>query len=159
MTRLVGVAAVSLLLTLTACSAGDGDWSSVERRASAPASASPSPPVRPSPSVTAPPSAPAGPRNPSTPPRTVMPTPEPLMPSASDRQGDLVRGVRTLVGTVEPGEVCLVLRVGADRWALVGAAAQRLASGTVVEVLGTVVSPPPGCHAARALQVSQVRPR
>ena len=81
------------------------------------------------------------------------------MPSASDRQGDLVRGVRTLVGTVEPGEVCPVLRVGADRWALVGAAAQRLASGTVVEVRGTVVSPPPGCHASRALQVSQVRPR
>ncbi len=58
---------------------------------------------------------------------------------------------------VERSDLCDVLRVGGDRWALVGEKAGGLAAGARVEVRGTVVSPPRGCHATRALRVTQVR--
>jgi hypothetical protein len=76
-----------------------------------------------------------------------------------ERPGDRVRGVRTLVGDVEPGELCPLLRVGSQRWALVGATAQRLKAGERVEVTGTVVATPRGCPAAKALKVTRVRQR
>jgi hypothetical protein len=76
-----------------------------------------------------------------------------------ERPGDRVRGVRTLVGAVEPGELCPLLRVGNQQWALVGATAQRLKAGDQVEVTGAVMTPPRGCPAARALKVTRIRQR
>ena len=117
----------------------------------------------PSPSVASPSSSPAAPSPAATPPRTTRPEPQPSpplsapsSPGPADRRGDLVRGYRTLVGTIEAAQPCLVLRVGADRWALVGDRARGLASGARFEVRGTVTSPPRGCHTTRALAVSQV---
>ncbi|MFI7544782.1 hypothetical protein [Actinoplanes sp. NPDC049599] len=126
-----------------------------------PAAAGPTPA---SPSA-APPRSPASPDPPATrPERATRPaTPDPAPPSRrpevtsppfdGDRTGDLVRGVRTLRGVVERDGDWVLLRVDAERWALLGARARALAGGSTVEVRGTVAAPPPGCPVDRALQV------
>jgi len=73
----------------------------------------------------------------------------------ADRPGDRVRGYRVLVGTIEAAAPCPVLRVGAERWSLVGEHARGLAAGARFEIRGTVMSPPRGCHTTRALKVSR----
>lgn len=80
-----------------------------------------------------------------------------LSHGSGERRGDLVRGVRTLTGTVERTDRCVILRVDRSAWALLGAPATKLAAGRTVEVTGTVATPPPGCVAHQALMVTRVR--
>ncbi|MEV0716490.1 hypothetical protein [Asanoa sp. NPDC050611] len=72
-----------------------------------------------------------------------------------DRAGDLVRGARTLRGVVERDGPWVVLRVGGQRWALLGDRAGSLPVDVPVEVRGTLATPPPGCPAERALTVTR----
>jgi hypothetical protein len=52
-----------------------------------------------------------------------------------------------------------MLRVGGDRWALLGPVAAGLRAGQRVEVRGTVSPAPRGCFSAKAIRVTQVRQR
>ena len=163
----VGGAAVmltaALLAVASACSGEQKEPPSAARITPSatpdggPASASPSTasPGTASPGGAASPSAPGTPAAPPTS-RPGAPGPTPTDP---DRRGDPVRGYRTLTGVVESSGQCPVLRVGTERWALMGAAAAQLAPGRQVEVRGTVAPAPRGCLATRGLRVSQVRPR
>ena len=81
------------------------------------------------------------------------------MRTPNDRPGDPARGHRTLTGTVERGELCPLLRIGTQRWALTGPLTLQLAAGDRVEVSGTVTTAPRGCPAPRALRVSQLNSR
>ena len=159
------VVPVAFLLVLVACSTDDGERSTSARGTAPSTSASSPPPTAagsPVPSPTLAPTPPAAgvtSSKPGSAPRATTPAPEPPMPNRDDRPGDRVRGHRTLVGTVERGELCPLLRVGTDRWALVGALARRLSPGDTVEVRGTVTTAPRGCPAARAITISQLNPR
>jgi hypothetical protein len=93
-----------------------------------------------------------GPADPDRP--TVTPPP----PSADgDRRGDLIRGMRTLHGVIERDGDWVLLRVGSDRWALLGERARALHNGADVFVTGTPAPPPPNCPADKAITVTQVR--
>ena len=77
-----------------------------------------------------------------------------------DRPGDLVRGTRTVTGTVERDEGCTSLRVGTQQWALVGMMAASLEVGTTVRVAGQLTQASSGCaslNPVATLQVSSVQ--
>ncbi len=84
-----------------------------------------------------------------------MPTPS----HRDDRSGDLVRGRRTLTGTVERRDGWILLRSGETLWALLGGTATDLAGGSTVTVTGSVAAVPAGCPAHQALTVSRVDAR
>ena len=156
MARKRSVVPIAFLLLLVACSTDDGERSPAAPRTAPSTSGSlaPRPTPAPTSAVTGATSSTPGPA-----PRATTPIPEPPMPNRDDRPGDRARGHRTLVGTVERGELCPLLRVGADRWALVGALAQRLSPGDTVEVRGTLTTAPRGCPAPRSIKVNHVSRR
>ena len=106
------------------------------------------PPTPASPATSA--SSPAA--SPATPPSTGAPAPS----RSGDRTGDLVRGRRTLSGTVERSGDWVLLRTDDGRWALLGRRAADLAAGAQATVIGIPLSPPAGCPADRALTVYSV---
>jgi hypothetical protein len=147
--------AAALLVALPACTAnepGNDQPPTSQRAAPAPSATTGTPSPRPSPAT--PPAV--------TPPPATKPGQEPsrspaVSPTApADRRGDLVRGYRTLVGTIEAAGPCPVLRVGGERWSLLGDRTRGVVAGARFEVRGTVTTPPRGCHTTRALTVSQV---
>ncbi|HYN92794.1 MAG TPA: hypothetical protein VES42_02970, partial [Pilimelia sp.] len=89
-----------------------------------------------------------------------LPRKEPAVtpPAGDDRRGDLVHGVRTLTGTVERTGGCVLLRVGAARWELTGAAARTLVAGRRVRVGGAPLPTPPQCGATGVFVVSRWTP-
>jgi hypothetical protein len=74
-----------------------------------------------------------------------------------DRQGDLVRGRRTLTGTVARQGTCTTLDTGDARWQLTGPVADKLTPGNRVTVLGQPRRGAMGCSTI-ALEVATVRP-
>jgi hypothetical protein len=83
------------------------------------------------------------------------------MSPGDDRQGDPVRGIRTLTGRVERIEGCTTLVVGAQRWALVGGIAASLKPDEVVRVTGHLSPEPTACsslHPTATLQVTRADP-
>lgn len=80
------------------------------------------------------------------------------MSPGDDRQGDPVRGTRTVTGTVERNGACTTLAAGAQRWALVGVIANSLKPGETVRVTGTLTQQPTACsnlNPTSALQVTR----
>jgi hypothetical protein len=78
-----------------------------------------------------------------------------------DRRGDLVRGTRTLTGTVERNGTCISLLTDGGQWALSGPAVAVLTPGERVEVTGHVTDLPTTCTTlgrVPSLRVSRVRP-
>jgi hypothetical protein len=75
-----------------------------------------------------------------------------------DRGGDLVRGRRTLTGTVERDGSCVFLVVAGKRWNLSGAPTERLTGGQQITVTGTLAAVQTGCTADQALLVTRVQP-
>ncbi|WP_221328219.1 hypothetical protein [Actinoplanes sp. L3-i22] len=73
-----------------------------------------------------------------------------------DNPVDRVGAPIVLTGTVGTAGGCVVLTENGRRWALVGAAAARLADGQSVTVRGRPVPVPAGCDAAAALAVRTV---
>jgi hypothetical protein len=92
------------------------------------------------------------PRSPAAPASTGAPAPA----GSGDRTGDLVRGRRTLSGTVERSGDWVLLRTDDGRWALLGRRGADLAAGASATVTGVPLSPPAGCPADRALTVYSV---
>jgi hypothetical protein len=74
-----------------------------------------------------------------------------------DRQGDLVRGRRTLTGTVARQGTCTTLDTGDARWQLTGPVADKLTPGNRVTVVGQPRRGAMGCSTI-ALEVATVRP-
>jgi hypothetical protein len=74
-----------------------------------------------------------------------------------DRQGDLVRGQRTLSGTVARAGTCTTLDIGDARWQLTGPLADTLTTGERVTVVGQPRAAAPGCGTL-ALEVATARP-
>ncbi|WP_203742653.1 hypothetical protein [Actinoplanes cyaneus] len=74
-----------------------------------------------------------------------------------DNPVDRVGAPIVLTGTVGNAGGCVVLTVNGRRWALVGAAAARLAGGQTATVRGRPVPVPADCDAAAALAVDAVR--
>ncbi len=143
--------AAALIVALPACTAdepGNDQPLTPQRAAPAPSATTGTPSPLPSPAT--PPAA--------TPPAATKPSRSPAVsPTApADRRGDLVRGYRTLVGTIEAAGPCPVLRVGGERWSLLGDRTRGVVAGARFEVRGTVTTPPRGCHTTRALTVSQI---
>jgi hypothetical protein len=65
--------------------------------------------------------------------------------SGGDRRGDLVRGRRSLTGTVQRTSTCTMLEVGTRRWILTGRLADSLTASSRVQVVGTLVPVPAEC--------------
>ncbi|MFF5174645.1 hypothetical protein ACFY3U_18685 [Micromonospora sp. NPDC000089] len=150
---------VATLLLLTAC--GDGPDPTPVASGGAP----PTGPASPSPErpASAPPSTPPAPPVAKT---GGAPTPGGRPPTASparataatptgagdpDRRGDLVRGYRSLTGTVDRSGDWVLLRSGDTTWALLGARADALPEGRGATVAGVQAPLPPGCPADHAL--------
>jgi hypothetical protein len=66
-------------------------------------------------------------------------------PPGDDRQGDPVRGIRTVTGRVERIGGCTTLVVEAQRWALVGPVAISLKADEIVQVTGHLSQEPAEC--------------
>ena len=77
--------------------------------------------------------------------------------SDPDRPRDLVAGQVHLTGTVERRGDCVMLRSGADRWALLRAPS-GLRDGAAVQVIGRRATAPRDCSTTLAVTVSTVRP-
>jgi hypothetical protein len=77
-------------------------------------------------------------------------------PTDGDRRGDLVRGARTLTGTVHRDAGWVLLDVAGKRWALLGKAPQSLVTGHTATATGTVTRAPAGCPAELALNVTRL---
>lgn len=73
-----------------------------------------------------------------------------------DRTGDLVRGRRTLRGTVERAGAWVLLRTDDGRWALLGRRAAVLTTGESATVMGIDATPPADCPVRQALTVYSV---
>ncbi|SCE64153.1 DUF5818 domain-containing protein [Micromonospora mirobrigensis] len=87
-------------------------------------------------------------------PPTNTPTPPAAAPTGSadpDRRGDLVRGYRSLTGTVDRSGRWVLLRAEDTTWALLGPPTADLVDGRTVTVSGVAAQVPPGCAADRAL--------
>jgi hypothetical protein len=93
--------------------------------------------------------APSGSRRPEPSPGTFRGDP--------DNPVDRVGAPIVLTGTVGNVGGCVVLTANGRRWALVGAAAARLANGQTATVRGRPVPVPPDCDVAAALAVRTVR--
>jgi hypothetical protein len=93
-----------------------------------------------------------------TPHTTPPPSGATAPPPPDDRRGDLVKGRRTLTGTVNRDGACITLLVAGKRWSLSGAPAQRLAAGDQIRVTGTVTPARAACPADHALIVTRVQP-
>jgi hypothetical protein len=119
----------------------------------APTTGTPSPGSN-QPEPTTPPPSPTSPETGTT----VPPTPGRTTPPPDDRRGDLVKGRRTLTGTISRDGTCIVLVVADRRWSLTGKPAERLTDGEKVRVTGTLATVHPGCPADHALAVTQIRP-
>lgn len=78
------------------------------------------------------------------------------MTPSDDQQGGLVRGVRTLTGTVERTGSCTTLVVGAERWALVGMIANSLSPGATVRVTGQLTQESMACSTLNPTATLQV---
>jgi len=89
---------------------------------------------------------------------TRPPAPGATTPPPDDRRGDLVKGRRTLTGTVSRDSTCITLLVADKRWSLSGAPAEPLADGDQVRVTGTVTTTLAACPADHALVVTRVQP-
>lgn len=146
-------AAVAVLLVLAACGDEGGDQRSARSSDAAEGSSTSPTPITKSPSASPAPTTgtPAAPKSPV--PATTAPDRR-NGSGPADRPGDLARGYRTLAGTISTEGGCRVLKVGSDRWALIGALAEGLTDGAHAEVRGTVIGTPSGCTAPRALKVS-----
>ena len=79
-------------------------------------------------------------------------------PTDGDRRGDLVRGARTLTGTVYRDADWVLLDVAGVRWALLGEPARTLKAGQTATATGTLTQPPAGCPVNMALTVTRVVP-
>jgi hypothetical protein len=77
-------------------------------------------------------------------------------PIDGDRRGDLVRGARTLTGTVHRDGDWVLLDVAGKRWALLGGATRSLKAGQTATTIGTLTQPPAGCPVDMALTVTRV---
>ena len=69
---------------------------------------------------------------------------------------DLVRGRRTLRGTVERAGAWVLLRTDDGRWALLGRRAAVLTTGESATVMGIDATPPADCPVRQALTVYSV---
>ncbi|SCL36633.1 hypothetical protein GA0070616_5538 [Micromonospora nigra] len=167
MRRMPVVLGVIGLLGLTA---GCGDGSDPSSPGS-PQPASPAPPLG-SAAPTGPPGVPgqppASPTRPASDPPPAGGTAAPLpgttafpRPSGGEVPGGLPWGGRTLTGTVERDGDCLMLLVGARRWALTGDAARGLTAGQRVTVQGSLTTRPATCgdrELAQTIAVTRVIP-
>lgn len=89
---------------------------------------------------------------------TRPPAPGATPPPPDDRRGDLVKGRRSLTGTVSRDGACIILLVAGKGWSLSGAPAERLADGDHVRVTGTVATVRAACPSDHALVVTRVQP-
>ncbi|MBY8871018.1 hypothetical protein K7640_04065 [Micromonospora sp. PLK6-60] len=94
-----------------------------------------------------PPATPTGEANPAGRTASAAPTGR----SDPDRRGDLVRGYRSLTGTIDRSGAWVLLRVDGVTWALLGAPAADLPDGRVVTVAGVTAPLPPDCPADQAV--------
>lgn len=162
---LVAVAATLAALALAAC-ADDDQAPEAAPTASPPPTATAAPGSTPPPGAGRSSASPAGdatsrtpisPRSPAPAPPAPAPRGPTLSGGADDRTGDLVRGRRTITGTVERTGGWLLLRTSDSTWALLGQRAETLRPGTSVTVTGVVTDPPAGCPTERGLSVYGTR--
>ena len=142
--RVVSIAMLSLAtILICGCTAPDGDPQAGSTRPTGTPAATPttaSTPPGPGPSATPAPNRGTGTTTPG-----------------DDRQGDLVRGRRTLTGTVARQGTCTTLDTGDARWQLTGSIADKLTPGSRVTVVGQPRSGAMACSTI-ALEVATVRP-
>ena len=81
-----------------------------------------------------------------------------MPPPPSEIQNPLPGPDRRLTGTVTRSDGCIVLVVGARRWALVGHGVTALTDGARMRVTGTPTTLPAGCTADMALSVTRAEP-
>lgn len=158
----VRTAATAALVVLLVCSCSAGPT---------PAADAPGPtPNGSAPGAAQPPSSPAASATPSTAPSTTPPAASPRrsapVPTAEapatrraaegERRGDLVRGRRTVTGTVSRTGRWVLLDAGTFTWVLLGAGIDRATAGSRVTATGAVTAVPAGCPADRALVVNRI---
>jgi hypothetical protein len=157
-TATAGVALAAALIILSVPGCGSSEPSSGGPAPPAPSvapSVAPSRATSPAASATTPP--PTRSKAGST--RMPKPTPTSASPSdeGPDRTGDLVRGRRTLHGTVERSGDWVLLRTDDGVWALLGRRGAALTTGATATVTGIPATPPAGCPVDRAVTVYSAR--
>jgi len=161
-TATAGAAIAAALLTLVpGCGDGEVPPSAQPGASTAPASHA-APPSPTSPASSPPARGTSPPASSSSPAASSGPTARAGPPTSTgtsspgdgpDRTGDLVRGRRTLHGTVERSGGWVLLRTDDSVWALLGRRGAALKAGAAATVVGIPATPPAGCPVDRALTV------